>query len=193
MTSLRALSREWGWTHHATWGSAAWCSPPLLFQLSGYSLKPKGVFNGALGSQAWLLTAPRWKASDTALSPPCYTLPWLSKLLWDFECSYGSACYRAMSSLSLVIGIPWYHITACAHCKIGICQQINWAHSFFKCMATNASLIQFLSGFWFLTCTSEGSHQQCYVDSDTSLKSPNHLRYRFLHAKWWIADAKVNF
>ena len=84
MTSLQALSREWGWAHHATWGSTAWCSPPLLFQLSGYSPKPKGVFNGALGSQAWLLTAPRWKASDAALSPPCYTLPWLSKLLRDF-------------------------------------------------------------------------------------------------------------
>lgn len=49
VTSLQALSREWGWAHHATWGPAAWCSTPLLFQLSGYSPKPKGVFNGGLG------------------------------------------------------------------------------------------------------------------------------------------------
>ncbi len=49
VTSLQARSREWGWARHATWGSAAWRFSPLLFQLSGYSPKPKGVFNGGFG------------------------------------------------------------------------------------------------------------------------------------------------
>lgn len=38
-------------------------------------LNPRGSLTGALGSQAWLLTAPRWKASDIALSLACYLLP----------------------------------------------------------------------------------------------------------------------
>ena len=50
---------------------------------------PRGSLTGAWGSQAWLLTAPRWKASDAALSPACYKLPWLSKLLGDFSLLLG--------------------------------------------------------------------------------------------------------
>lgn len=61
-------------------------------------LNPRGSLTGALGSQAWLLTAPRWKASDAALSPPCYILPWLSKLLGDSACSLGLSCWRALPS-----------------------------------------------------------------------------------------------
>lgn len=52
-------------------------------------LNPRGSLTGALGSQAWLLTAPRWKASNAALSPPCSILPWLSKLLGDLSLFYG--------------------------------------------------------------------------------------------------------
>lgn len=59
-------------------------------------LNPRGSLKGTWGSQAWLLTAPRWKASDAALSPPCHLLPWLSKLLWDFSLLLGVPCWRLL-------------------------------------------------------------------------------------------------
>lgn len=43
MTSVQALGREWGR------GSSMCCFPAVLFQLSGYSPKLKGVFNGGCG------------------------------------------------------------------------------------------------------------------------------------------------
>lgn len=64
-------------------------STPLLFQLSGYSPKPKGVFNRGLGITG--LTVNSSKVKGLGCCPkPCMLLPWLNQLLGDFSLLLGS-------------------------------------------------------------------------------------------------------
>lgn len=83
-------------------------------------LNPRGSLTQALGSQAWLLTAPRWKALDIALHVT-YS-PGLAKSL---ETSAPPWCVR--TSLCLGLGMPRYCITAFSRCEAGVhllCQHI---------------------------------------------------------------------
>jgi len=112
---------------------------PLLFQLSGYSPKPKGVFNGGLG-----ITGPTVNSSEVKglgrcpLSPPCRILPWLSELLGDVgPAPRGSpfAACTAQFGPSPASMMPWYHV----HCKklafSFLCQHIIGQVTFSKGMA----------------------------------------------------------
>lgn len=91
VTSVQAQRREW-WVEPSTpWGSTAWHISLLLFQLFGYSPKPKGVFHRGpritglnvnssevKGLGRWLklsITHPPldWPTSWTLLPPTCFS------------------------------------------------------------------------------------------------------------------------
>lgn len=55
--------------------SAAWCVPPVLFQLSGYSPKPKGVFNLGLGITGLTVNSSRVKGLGRCPKPSMFHAP----------------------------------------------------------------------------------------------------------------------
>lgn len=98
--------------------SAAWCFPPVLFQLSCYSLKPEGVFNGGLGITGLTFNSSGVKGPGHCPEPPHVThySDWTPQRLpppWRafFICHWLS-----------YTRIPWYYITVWTHCQVGFCQ-----------------------------------------------------------------------
>lgn len=92
----------------AAWGSAAWCFPPLLFQLSGYSAKPKGVFNRGLGITSLTVNSSKVKGLGRCPKPRMLRAPPAQPTPWRFhQAPWGFFCWH----------VPWFSITACANHK----------------------------------------------------------------------------
>lgn len=103
---------------------------------------PRGSLTGVWGSQAWLLTAPRWKASDAALSPACCRL--LRKLLGDL--CLENFLWVCHEQLCLALSTFYYCISLYVQWLMCFSHILNSVHgsknnnALFMCLIINADL-----------------------------------------------------